>query len=121
LTCQSSFSNKILYVKYATVKKYQARISTVTFHGMMGCWKPMLKTIRVLPSGHPDLPLLPDKYRDRICGVVYDQDGVMVIWTGGRNAVCRCKKRLGRCKGCSARKQRTLAHRRALREAAQRA
>lgn len=81
----------------------------------------MPKTIRVLPSGHPDLPVLPDKYRDRICGVVYDQDGVMVIWTGDRNAMCRCKKRLSRCRQCSARKMRTLEYRRALREAPQRA
>jgi len=55
---------------------------------------------------------MPERWADRLCGVAYDSNGTMVIWTGAPNLMCRCLIRLSRCADCSSRKMRVLAARR---------
>lgn len=73
---------------------------------------PMPQFWGLLPAGHPELPELP-RTKDRICGVAYEQFGLMVIWIGNpKNVWCRHMKRVDRCKECIDRRRNVLRARR---------
>jgi len=75
-----------------------------------GCYLPQPVRWRLMAK--KDLTAMPERWADRLCGVAYDSNGTMVIWTGAPNLMCRCLIRLSRCADCSSRKMRVLAARR---------